>query len=78
MDSSTSTLWAGPFPIQKVSGWFLLLPCFVGISEINATSVGPDQTPQNAASDLGLYCLPVSLLWDARHNKLIKGKYKEI
>ena len=26
----------------------------------------PDQTPQNAASDLGLHCLRVSLLWDAR------------
>ena len=24
-----------------------------------ANSVGPDQTPQNAASDQGLHCLPV-------------------
>ena len=27
-------------------------------------SVDPDQTPR---SDLGLHCLPISLLWDARH-----------
>ena len=32
----------------------------------NANSVDPDQTPQNAASDLVLHCLPMSLLWDAR------------
>ena len=39
----------------------------MGMSVINANSVGPDQTPHSAASDLGLYCLPVSHLWDARH-----------
>ena len=32
----------------------------------NANSVDPDQTPRSAASDLRLYCLPMSLLWDAR------------
>ena len=26
-----------------------------------------DQMPRSVASDLGLYCLPVSLLWDTRH-----------
>ena len=26
-----------------------------------------DQTPRSVASDLGLHCLPMSLLWDARH-----------
>ena len=25
-----------------------------------------DQTPRSAASDLGLHCLPISHLWDAR------------
>ena len=44
---------------------FLLLSCFVEISELNANSVDPDQ-PRSAASDLGLYCLPMSFLWDAR------------
>ena len=32
----------------------------------NTNSVDPDQTPHPAASDLGLLCLSVSLLWDAR------------
>ena len=35
------------------------------MSELNANSVEPDQTPCSAASDLGLHCLPMSLLWDA-------------
>ena len=34
-------------------------------SELNANSVDPDQTPRSAASDLGLCCLQISLLWDA-------------
>ena len=37
------------------------------IPVFNANGVDPDHTPQNAASDLGLQCLPMSLLWDARH-----------
>ena len=34
---------------------------------VNANSVDPDQTPRSVASDLGLHCLPVSHLWNARH-----------
>ena len=30
-------------------------------------TVDPDQMPHSAASDLDLLCLPVFLLWDARH-----------
>ena len=41
---------------------FLLSSNFVAFSEHNANSIGPDQTPHSAASDLGLHCLPVSLL----------------
>ena len=36
------------------------------MSEFNANSVDTDQTSHSAASDLGLYCLPMSLLWDPR------------
>ena len=36
------------------------------MSELNANIVEPDQTPCYAVSDLGLHCLPMSLLWDAR------------
>ena len=39
----------------------------MGISAFNANSVGPDQTPRTAASDLGLHCLSMSLLWNARY-----------
>ena len=34
-------------------------------------SVDPDQMQHSAASGLGLHCLPMSLLWEARH-KLVK------
>ena len=47
--------------------WFI----FVGISELNANNVDPDQMPCSVASDLGLHCLPMSLLGDARL-KLVK------
>ena len=30
--------------------------------ELNTNSADPDQMPHSAASDLGLHCLPVSLL----------------
>ena len=33
---------------------------------LNVNSADPDQTPRFVASDLGLHCLPMSLLWDAR------------
>ena len=67
MYSSTFILQTGPFPVERVSGNFLVLPCFIEIHVFNANSVDPDQTPYSVASDLGLYCLPVSLIWDARH-----------
>ena len=49
------------------SFYYCLLPCFIENPLINANSVDPDQTPRSAASDLGLRCLPKSLLRDARH-----------
>ena len=41
---------------------FLFLSHFEEISELNVNSVDPDQIPRSAASDLGLHCLPMSLL----------------
>ena len=41
--------------------------CFIEILVFDANSVDPDQTPRSAASDQGLHCLPMSLLWDAKH-----------
>ena len=49
-----------------------MLPYFKEIPVLNANSVEADQMPQSTASDLHLHCLPMSLLWDARH-KWIKN-----
>ena len=38
-----------------------------------ANSVDPVQTPQNAASDLGLLCLPLSSI----HSQVVKGLVEE-
>ena len=58
MDSSTITLWAGPFPIERVSSYLFITPRFMAISVFNANSLDRVQTPRTAASDLGLDCLP--------------------
>ena len=44
--------------------------CFRNIPVFNANTLEPDQVPCSAASDLGLDCLPMSLLWDARHKSV--------
>ena len=41
---------------------------FIGMSLLNANSEDLDQTPHRAAFDLDLNCLPITFLWDARHN----------
>ena len=48
-----------------------MLSCFTEIPVCNANSVDPDQTPRSAASDLGLHCLPASLLGKLSINGLI-------
>ena len=45
----------------------LLLPCFIEMLVFYRNSVDPDQ------SDLGLHCLQMSLLWDARHTWINPG-----
>ena len=67
MDSCTVTLWSDTFPVERVSGLFLLLPYVIETPVLNANSVDSDWTPHSAASDLSLHCLPMSLLWEARH-----------
>ena len=43
-------------------------------SVVNVNCVDPDQTPRSAASDLGLNCLQMLVLWDARaRHKRVKG-----
>ena len=66
-----------------MSGQLLLLSCFVEIPVINANSVDPDQSPHSGVSDLGLHCLPMSLLWDSMHkwvkvpSKLCKRRHSK-
>ena len=55
----------------------LLLPCFIKTPVFNANSVDPDQMPHSAVYDLILHCLPVSFLWDTRHNP-VSFLYKSI
>ena len=44
------------------------------MAKLLANSGDPDQTPHSAASDLGLHCLPVTLLRVSRL-QWVKGKY---
>ena len=65
------------FLIEGMSGWFLLLLCFIEISVFNANSVDPDQTPRFAASDLGLRCLQCSFYRTLGINELNVFIYQE-
>ena len=67
--SFTLTLWTSPFPMERVSDYFLLLPCFIMIPLFNANRVDSDQRPHSVASDLDLHYLPIPLLQNTR-NKL--------
>ena len=53
--------------VLGVSGWCFLLQCLKEIPICNAYSVDPDQMLHSVGSDLGLHCLLMYLLWDARH-----------
>ena len=41
-----------------------------------AKGVDPDQTPRSAASDLGLHCLPITLLRSPDYNGLTPAAVK--
>ena len=77
MPSELFCLYSLDRSISYIRGVWLLfiiiMICFAEKSELNANSVDPDQMPQNAASDLDLHCLPMSLLWDARHKWVKKN-----
>ena len=49
--------------LRDVSGLFLIKE----IPVLNANRIDPDQTPHSAVSDLGLYRMQMSILWDTRH-----------
>ena len=58
-----------------MSGCLLLLSHFLEIHVCSAKSVDPDQMPHSVASDLGLHCLQMSILWDARHKWVKKAVF---
>ena len=47
------------------SGLFCRFYCILMENHANK-NVDPDQTPHNKASDLGLHCSPMTLLWVSR------------
>ena len=46
-------------------GYILLLSWFIEISELNTNIVDTGRRFHSAASDLGLHCLPMSILGEA-------------
>ena len=54
-----------------------IVTMFYSNSVINANRVEPNQTPRSAASDMGLHCLPVSILGDARHKWINSKQHQE-
>ena len=62
LDSSTSLFGKVNFQFRGH-----LVSFIIKIPGLDANSVDLDQTPHSAASYLYLHCLPMSLLWDARH-----------
>ena len=78
VDSSTLTLWTVHFQLKGcLVSFFTEIPVFYANSVdpdqmLHSAASDPDQILHSAASDLGLHCLPMSLLWDAR----LKWVYK--
>ena len=62
MDSSTVKCGTSSFVILGVSGQLCPLYSIFDGNALLANSVDPDQMPYYVASDLGLHCLPLSLL----------------
>ena len=58
MDSSTVICWMSPSDILGVSGLFSHFNSIFDGKILLVNNVGPDKTPHDVASDLGLHCLP--------------------
>ena len=64
MDSSTVICWTSPFVILGVSGHFVSFILFLMKNPVSTVDL--DRTPHYVVSDLGLHCLPMTLLWVSR------------
>ena len=53
--------WKTPISILGTSGYEIYI-FLEKMAKLFANSGDPDQTPRPAASDLGLHCLPITLL----------------
>ena len=62
VDSSTAICWMCPFLILGVLGLFCHFYSIFDGKILLANNVDPDQMPHYVASDLGLHCLPMTLL----------------
>ena len=52
--------------VLRIVGWYFSFSFKFQLNNLSANSGDPDQTPRSVASDLGLHCLPVSHIKDAR------------
>ena len=62
VDYSTIVCWTSPFVILGVLGLFCHFYTIFYGKILLANNVDPDQKPHNVASDLGLHCLPMTLI----------------
>ena len=58
---SHTIYWMSPISILGTSGYEVYI-FLEKMAKVFANSGDPDQTPRSAASDLGLHCLPITLL----------------
>ena len=63
VDHSTTILWTGLFLVAGCLVSFYYFFVLKKFLFLNANSVDPDQAPRFTSSDLGLHCLPITLLW---------------
>ena len=61
-DSSTVMYWRSPFVILGMSVYFVPFILFFDRKSCYQSTVDADQIPHDVVSDLGLRCLPMTLL----------------
>ena len=59
VDSTTIICWLSPLVILGCQVYFVIFILFL-MENLLANTVDPDQTPNNVASDLSLYCMPMT------------------
>ena len=76
--------WKSPISILGRSGYEIFTYSWREMAKLIANNGDPDQTPRSAASDLGLYCLLITLLrvsrlqWVKPHFYTVKLGFKGV